>query len=244
MRTGITCLAAVTWFIATPASGQTVPRIWEGVYTAAQAERGAEIFETACSHCHGPDLGGADGPALVGSTFMRNWLETTVHNLFMRILTTMPAGRPGSLPEADVAQLTSFLLARNGFPAGPDELDTRGDVLKRIRIVGRDGPGPVPDFSFVEVVGCLASAPDGGWTLTQGTEPVRAQDVDATAADAQRLVDLPAGPHTYDLMDAEYQNPEDLANSKVLVKGLLIRQANPVRINVSALAGTGRKCES
>src|SRR5579872_5953492 len=34
-------------------------RIWSGVYTAAQAERGKENYVTSCSNCHNLDLNGS-----------------------------------------------------------------------------------------------------------------------------------------------------------------------------------------
>ena len=48
--------------------------IWDGVFTAEQAERGAEAYKTSCSECHGGDLMG-DGfaPALSGADFQGNW---------------------------------------------------------------------------------------------------------------------------------------------------------------------------
>ena len=32
--------------------------VWDGVFTAEQAERGAEAYKTSCSECHGGDLAG------------------------------------------------------------------------------------------------------------------------------------------------------------------------------------------
>ena len=223
--------------------GQDTRTVWDGIYTGAQAERGQALFETACSHCHATDLGGAEGPALVGNGFMRNWLEDTVGSLFTHILTTMPADTPGVLSEDDVVSLTSFLLSENGFPAGSDRLEPRADRLASILIVGKNGPGPVPDFSLVRVVGCLTEGPDEDWMLTHGTEPVRTRDGEASVAEAEAMADAPLGTQTFGLMDAAYLEPERLTGQKVLVKGLLIRQPAPVRVNVTTLKGTGAPCE-
>ena len=50
---------------AAPGGSKTV---WDGVFSTAQAERGAAAYKTACSECHGNDLAG-DGfaPALSGA---------------------------------------------------------------------------------------------------------------------------------------------------------------------------------
>ncbi len=52
--------------------------VWDGVFSTAQAERGAAAYKTACSECHGNDLAG-DGfaPALTGAEFMGNWNDLT-----------------------------------------------------------------------------------------------------------------------------------------------------------------------
>ena len=46
--------------------------IWDGVYSAAQAERGRAVYEARCSRCHGNDLNGVSGSALAGEGFVRH----------------------------------------------------------------------------------------------------------------------------------------------------------------------------
>jgi len=48
---------------------QDTPRIWQGVFTAAQADRGKAVFNTTCLRCHGEDLAGNTAPALKGDRF-------------------------------------------------------------------------------------------------------------------------------------------------------------------------------
>ena len=62
-------------------------------------------------------------------------------------------------------------------------------------------------------------------------------------AEAEAMADAPLGTQTFGLMDAAYLEPERLTGQKVLVKGLLIRQPAPVRVNVKTLTGTGEPCE-
>ena len=75
--------------------------IWEGVFTAEQAERGAATYKSACSECHGGDLMG-DGfaPALVGAEFQGNWNDLSVGDLFERIRVSMPPSGPSSVRPA------------------------------------------------------------------------------------------------------------------------------------------------
>ena len=44
--------------------------VWDGVFTAAQAERGRDAYAVHCVSCHADDLRGMGGPALKGQEFM------------------------------------------------------------------------------------------------------------------------------------------------------------------------------
>ena len=224
--------------------GGRVRTVWDGIYTIEQATRGRALFETTCARCHAADLGGGEGPALVGAGFMRNWFQRSVENLFTHILTSMPSDEPGSLSGDEVAALTGFVLSANGAPAGSERLESDPDLLAGILIVGEDGPGPVPNFSLVQVVGCLSIRSDSGWVLTHGTEPVRVRDGGGSVdeADASALAGVPLGTQAFGLIDAAYLRPELLDGQKVVVQGLLIRQPEQVRVNVTTLTGTGASC--
>src|SRR5579862_9075865 len=93
--------------------------IWDGVYTADQAKRGAELYGSQCSSCHGPDLSGGEmAPALSGGEFLSNWNGLTLSDLFDRIKTTMPANNPGNLSRPQTADLIAHILSANQVPAG------------------------------------------------------------------------------------------------------------------------------
>ena len=49
-----------------------VPKIWGGVYFAAQAERGKALFQDTCTTCHNFDLKGNSGAA-PRSSATRSW---------------------------------------------------------------------------------------------------------------------------------------------------------------------------
>lgn len=106
-----------------------------GVYTGAQANRGKEQYGTHCAACHGADLAGADVvPALSGGTFSGNWKGQTAAALAVRIRTTMPLDNPGSLSAATVADVSAYILSRNGYPAGQSELPSSASLLQPIKI--------------------------------------------------------------------------------------------------------------
>src|SRR5688572_5445977 len=141
--------------------------VWDGVYTAAQAARGQRQYDTTCRSCH------EDGPRS-GEAFMRDWQGTGLEQLFDQIKKTMPAGAPASLSDAAYLDLVSYILQVNAFPAGDAELDAGG--VAGIRIESRTGPGPVPNYALVQVVGCLAPQGTNAWTLGNSSEPVRTKD--------------------------------------------------------------------
>lgn len=106
----------------------------DGIYSTAQATRGADGFSTYCAACHGASLGGiGEAPGLIGGQFMSDFDGLTVAELFDRIRATMPMTAPGSLKREQYAEILAFVLKSNGFPAGPKDLDYRSEYLSDIR---------------------------------------------------------------------------------------------------------------
>lgn len=116
-------------------SAEQSKSVWDGVFTQEQADRGAAAYKTACSECHGNDLGG-DGfaPALTGSEFMGNWNELSVGDLFERIRISMPPSGPDSVTPAQKADIVAHLLNSSKFPAGSAPLAAETAALKAIKI--------------------------------------------------------------------------------------------------------------
>lgn len=115
---------------------QTSGSVLDGVYTDAQSARGQDAFSQNCAMCHGSGLtGSGEAPALVGGEFISNWAGLTLGDLFERIRTTMPQDRPGKLGRDQYADIVSFILKSNGYPAGQKELDQRTEFLKAIAFV-------------------------------------------------------------------------------------------------------------
>lgn len=226
-----------------PATAQDGGRtVWDGVYSEAQAERGRTVYARNCASCHAADLSGSlEARPLAGPRFMQDWSEDTVDTLYTRVRNLMPFDDPATLPDDIYLDSVAYILLYNGFPAG--ELDLDPERLADIRIQGRDGPGPVPSFSLVQVVGCLSPDADGDWMLTGGTEAVRTRDPAASDAEALAvLADRPTGSATFSLMSV-YPDPAEHAGHRMEVKGFLIRDPEGDRINVSALAMVAPACD-
>ena len=112
----------------------------DGVYTEAQAMRGATVYAEQCASCHGEDMMGVPDlfPALIGDTFVANWQGKSVGELFEKISLTMPALDPGSLMPAQVADLVAHALSASEYPAGTAELAPDVEALKGITINAPD----------------------------------------------------------------------------------------------------------
>lgn len=238
-RTVIALLVAIVAARSPQLAGQWQwTSVWEGVYTPEQAARGREAYEASCSRCHLEDLTGASGRPLVGSRFWQDWGEDTLQSLSNVTRATMPQGAAGSLSDSAYFDIVAYILERNGYPAGREDL-TAGRV-ERIRVVGKEGRGPVPNFALVTVVGCLQH-PKGVWTLGRGSEPARTRNPESSSGSDREAVDaMPLGPHTFELMDV-HSLGDGRENHKVEVRGLLIRGL-PDRVNVTALRTIAAVC--
>jgi S-disulfanyl-L-cysteine oxidoreductase SoxD len=100
---------------------------------ALQAQSGERLYAEQCAECHGATLGGGKGPPLRGADFLKSWQHKTARNLYSRILTTMPAAAPGTLPQKAVLAITIYILSRNGVDVG-SHAKTSPDLLNTIEI--------------------------------------------------------------------------------------------------------------
>lgn len=223
--------------------GQTHATVLSGVYTAAQAARGETAFGSNCAKCHeGADV---DGPPLTGDPFIDRWREDNLEALFDFMKTRMPQDDPGKLAAGAYLDILSYLLSRNSFPAGSQEL-TAG-TLSSTLLVGKDGPKPLPTNALVQVVGCFTPGSNNTWTLTNASEPARTRNADKIAAEEltisakaslgsqafglQNLADLGAG-----------FNVDANKGHRVLAKGVLLRRSAGDRINVISIGSAAPAC--
>jgi mono/diheme cytochrome c family protein len=146
MRASLMLLSMLTFTAAAmPQSVQAQAKqsVWDGVYTDAQAGRGAGQYTQHCAVCHGVALeGNGESPPLVGQ-FIPDWAGTSLDELYDKISTTMPLNAPGTLRPAIAADILAFLLKENSFPAGSKELGSEMDALKTISF-DVFKPKPVP----------------------------------------------------------------------------------------------------
>jgi mono/diheme cytochrome c family protein len=227
-------VASFSWILA----AQHKNSIWDGVYTAAQAERGRVVIQNHCSECHHEDLSGGEGPALVGDTFMLNWETHSLERLFHKIRDTMPGPGSDKVTNQEKLDTVAYLLQQNGFPAGATEL-TDNAQLANFRIVSKNGPTPPRAGAMVQAIGCLEEAPAGQWTLSRSTDPqVMTMEIQIDE-EVARTTSL--GHQNIGLLSV-FPSPAAYSGHKVAVKGLLIRHPAGLRINVLSLESVAPTC--
>ena len=145
----------------------------DGVYTDAQANRGAAAYDGACSGCHRADLGGGSGPALKEQRFARELRRQRSEDAVHEDRDDDAAQRAGEPRRQRLSRHRRAHVERERIPGG--RAGARPPMRSTaIRVVpGRPKPPPpVGDFSYVEVVGCLTAGPQHTWMLTRASEPV------------------------------------------------------------------------
>lgn len=97
----------------------------DGVYTATQAARGAQVFEAICSECHKTEEWADQG-------FRDRWQDESVFRFWYYIYEQMPNGAPPySLTREQVTDVLTYILELNGLPAGTAELGTDDDSIDK-----------------------------------------------------------------------------------------------------------------
>ena len=115
---------------------EKIRSVWDGVYTAAQAERGHILYDAKCAECHGDELEGdvVEAPALCGSEFLWKFNGVSLDHVFVRIHRDMPLTRSGTLTKQVSADLIAYMLRASNLPTGKSELPHEEILLKQIRI--------------------------------------------------------------------------------------------------------------
>ena len=120
----------------------------DGVFTAEQAKRGEMVYTDMCAACHDPMLIGGVGPALAGKDFFATWKDMSIGDLFTKIKNEMPLTAPGTMTPEQTADVVSYILSFNKFPAGSTALGTDPAPLKEVKITepksASGGPAAAP----------------------------------------------------------------------------------------------------
>lgn len=120
--------SAVLPFAAAVISGQAPSKTTnDGVYTAAQAERGKKAFTSSCTTCHDTDR-------FSGASFAEAWTDKPLKEIWDVASGTMPEDNPGSLKQQEYADIIAYFLSLNEYPAGDTELAPGAGPMANIKV--------------------------------------------------------------------------------------------------------------
>lgn len=232
-------IGSVSVLLAGQAPGNAGRTVWDGVFTAEQADRGGTLFSASCAGCHGAGLQGGEGKSLVGDAFWTDWRESTVEALLTYVSKNMPFSEDGSLAgtlsPSTYADIVAYMLSANELPAGKQELTASSSA--GVKIIRKDGPGELPATTLAQVVGCLAPrGADGSWQLLRGTRPVRASETSAGTG-----ADIPLGDRTYQLKFVLTPLTKFVGH-RLSVTGALLGDGGVDGLNVSTVKSIADTC--
>ena len=99
-----------------------------GIYTAAQASQGEDLYYALCVTCHPKGT-------YAGTNFKNNWYNRPLWDLWDWISNKMPKNDPGSLSPAEVLQVMAYILQQNKMPAGATPLKANEKEMYGIKIL-------------------------------------------------------------------------------------------------------------
>ncbi len=105
----------------------------DGVYTEAQAQRGASTFRSSCGYCH-------TATEFAGDHFRRMVSGDQIYWFYEYIRFNMPQDAPGALPAQAYADILAYILELNEYPAGGEDLPAEPAVLRNIDFPSVDEP--------------------------------------------------------------------------------------------------------
>ena len=217
----------------------TEPRIWQGVYSAAQAERGKANYNSSCLRCHGDKLQGNTAPALSGDRFFTTWGSEPIASLFAKIRDTMPPNFGTSIDDQVKLDIVTYILQTNGYPAGAGELRQNGNDVASAQILKKGEQALVQNFSLVQTVGCLGRGPENTWLLTRTADPLVTRDDVPTTQSLTSAATRPLGTRTFRLLSTKPFNPESHQGHKMEARGLIYNEPGNERLTLTSLQMAG-----
>lgn len=129
VRAALLALLLATVGGSRPLSAQPAAKLTtaDGVFTAAQAKSGGDLYSMMCQSCHA-------AITHTGTPFRSKWVGRSLGELYTYIREEMPKTEPGSLSEEEYTLVLAYILRMNGMPAGRRALMASDASMSRIRI--------------------------------------------------------------------------------------------------------------
>jgi mono/diheme cytochrome c family protein len=114
-------------FVIPPLTPPFAQSTLSGVYTAAEARDGRDLYLGFCASCHA-------AVSHTGPAFRLKWAGRPLSELFDFMRTNMPKNDPASLDDQQYGVLLAYMLQMNKMPAGKTPLSPDPADLAKIRI--------------------------------------------------------------------------------------------------------------
>lgn len=140
-------LLVITAFCMSPALyAQQTATTAKPLYSAVQADRGKQLFQTQCASCHGANLTGALAPPLTGPAFTGVWAGKPLGELAAKIQKTMPPDESGKITLPQATDIVAHILRTTGLPAGTSTLAADEKALSAMIIPGKSAASAPASF--------------------------------------------------------------------------------------------------
>jgi len=133
LKVAIVASVAISALVGTCVYAASVPALYAG----QQATDGEAVFTENCASCHGDALQGGVGPRLVGQNFAPVSGNNTVGSIFSFMSSQRPDGNGGSLTHTQYEDVMSYILSKNGYPAGQTKLDYTSALASTVPLVSQ-----------------------------------------------------------------------------------------------------------
>lgn len=107
---------------------------------------------------------------------------------------------------------------------------------------GEQGAREKNALDIAEVVGCLEQSSSGTWMLTHAGNPMVSENQPTSMAAAKAAAAKPLGNRQDQLLGIDAFRPLSHKGQKMVVKGVLIQEANESRLNVTSLQTVAATC--
>jgi alcohol dehydrogenase (cytochrome c) len=101
--------------------------VTDGVFQAAQAAQGEEIYERECASCH-------EIENYAGANLLAKWGGGVLSDIYQDMALAMPPANPGGLTPLSYASIVAYFLRESGYPAGNSALPGSAFQLGNIAI--------------------------------------------------------------------------------------------------------------
>jgi mono/diheme cytochrome c family protein len=109
---------AVSLALPQQARSSAAPAAAPPATLAAQESAGGKLFAAQCSACHGANLRGVAGPALIGDAFTAQFTDEPASDTYALMSKWMPVTAPGTLTPTQYVALMAYILDKNHLVSG------------------------------------------------------------------------------------------------------------------------------